>query len=802
MNSPFSSVSVKREEFEAGASSQHLQRIHLNGVPPPVHSLLLSSPSHHPPFVPTVRPLGVAGGVSDGKTNGTTFSRPSHLTEAQQRGSIGPLQRPSSGDANSTINQFLMNYVVGSDREFSKKAIESLIKKLKDKRDELDDFIASVSSMGQLHTKCVTTPRTLDGRLQVHGRKGFPHVVYSKIFRWPDLHKNELKHKSFCVCAFDLKVEQVCVNPYHYQRVVSVEGIELESNNGSFSPSQTSEIVSPTIGHPPAMSLSKSAHNQTSASASFSAARGPGRPPNAFRQQQMNTSPNTSSSNNGNTSVRTQQQFTAAVATTTAHAQQNMANPQSASLHHGQTVHAKHLQRMHSIQQWQQQTTQIGTCGVQNQNQPANSGPLTCAASAVLFHAHGSHHQQSHHVHQQGHSPRHANSPHSSMSPQMAAVAIGPPPPNPAYCPPNSSSPQHRQQQQFAHHHHQIYHAQNQKQTPIPNVVGFEVTANNENAIQQNADQFYCSSGASHQRYPSELDSIPAPFFDAATTKAPVFKYVSGVTEFSKAYNRPFISDKPMPLHWCSANYYEFDRSIGEMFQAVADCPRIFVDGGLDSTDIARFCLGPLTNTERTHASEKCRRNIARGIRLDLKGEGDVWLTVLCKGPVFVQSHYLDVLTEREELGHSHKFVQFTTVKIFDLFKCYECWKVTHLERIMSRRMDRETRSRRVRLDNHSTQRTTTSKTVEVGAEGSTTNQSRIKAEGGEHSDDETVADDPGVDDYRTLCTVRISFFKGFGLSYPKRTIQETPCWVELHLKRALQLLDEVMNTPLIDHLT
>lgn len=78
--------------------------------------------------------------------------------------------------------------------------------------------------------------------IQVSHRKGLPHVIYCRVWRWPDLQSHhELKPLPCCQYPFNAKQKDVCINPYHYTRVETsssaIMPAVLEPRHSEFPPS-------------------------------------------------------------------------------------------------------------------------------------------------------------------------------------------------------------------------------------------------------------------------------------------------------------------------------------------------------------------------------------------------------------------------------------------------------------------------------------------------------------------------------------------------------------------------------------
>jgi len=67
------------------------------------------------------------------------------------------------------------------------------------------------------------------------------------------------------------------------------------------------------------------------------------------------------------------------------------------------------------------------------------------------------------------------------------------------------------------------------------------------------------------------------------------------------------LTSQPPPEYWCSIAYFELDTQVGETFKVTSSIPHVIVDGYVDPSRISRFCLGALSNVQRTEQSEKAR---------------------------------------------------------------------------------------------------------------------------------------------------------------------------------------------------
>lgn len=478
---------------------------------------------------------------------------------------------PSSDACNGIVANLLCHRqrTNGESETFSKRAIESLVKKLKDKKDELDALVTSITSNGQIPTKCVTIQRTLDGRLQVAGRKGFPHVIYARIWRWPDLHKNELKHLKICPLAFDLKQEYVCVNPYHYERVVS-PGIDL-------------------AGMPLVPRFQLLGHGD----------------PSSSNDRDLYSTPD---------GYRYMKDY-----------RDDQHSPQS----------------MGAIQHQAPDTTS-----------PSPPHAYSMNGSAVP----------------------NTNGFPSTMLPQDTSVSLWGQPPSTAATLWQQQQPQ------------------------------------------------------------------PHPIVPTNSLSAPTVPQLSIISNFGE--------------YWCSIAYYERDIQVGETFKVPDTYKEVTVDGGMNMATVGdRFCLGPLSNVHRTEASEKARLHIGKGIRVECRNGGDVWIRCNSDQAVFLQSFYLDREAGRAPGDAVHKIYPQACIKVFDLQQCFS------------------------QMDQH----------VKMALHARRQQQA--------HGQAIPPTANLSVDELRRLCVLRLSFVKGWGPDYPRQSIKETPCWIEIQIHRALQLLDDLFNS-------
>ena len=120
----------------------------------------------------------------------------------------------------------LLGWKQGDEEEkWAEKAVDALVKKLKKTKGAIESLETALSNPGS-PTKCVTIPRSLDGRLQVSHRKGLPHVIYCRVWRWPDLQSHqELKPLDICEFPFTSKQMEVTNLPVAVGSLCDLQGV-------------------------------------------------------------------------------------------------------------------------------------------------------------------------------------------------------------------------------------------------------------------------------------------------------------------------------------------------------------------------------------------------------------------------------------------------------------------------------------------------------------------------------------------------------------------------------------------------
>lgn len=197
----------------------------------------------------------------------------------------------------------------------------------------------------------------------------------------------------------------------------------------------------------------------------------------------------------------------------------------------------------------------------------------------------------------------------------------------------------------------------------------------------------------------------------------------------------PIIDMQEVPYtegaYWCSITYHEYDQRIGEKYHSNSRI--VYVDGYTQPMCSDRFCIGGISNINRNSHTEWVRRRIGRGVKLNYV-DGEVYVEDLSEGSIFV-SHPLEAEESDDKvLDHVSKLTYGNSAKVFS---------TQQFSRLLS-------------------------VAVTQGFE--------------------------AVYKLTNCCVIRVSYVKGWGKNYKRQSIYNTPCWVEIQLNGPLQWIDKVLR--------
>uniref|UniRef100_A0A0N4Z6K3 MH2 domain-containing protein n=1 Tax=Parastrongyloides trichosuri TaxID=131310 RepID=A0A0N4Z6K3_PARTI len=180
---------------------------------------------------------------------------------------------------------------------------------------------------------------------------------------------------------------------------------------------------------------------------------------------------------------------------------------------------------------------------------------------------------------------------------------------------------------------------------------------------------------------------------------------------------------------WVHLKYWEFQSRTGATFCGKED--RIIVDGFCDKGDNNRFSLGSLTSPERNVAISKVLCQIGGGCHIIKVGD-NVKIESKCKSPIFIQCPMQGVISGTDP-SCVYRLSPGTDLTIYDN-----------------------------NLFNNMLMKTK--------------NDGNI-----------------GLINLQQYYQTRISFIKGWGENYRRKSITDSPCWLEILILKPMMMIDNLM---------